>query len=115
MRVKNILPIIVALILAVLFLLLFPFIFTAIILGIPLSVIRPKFSFLTGLLIGFFTPLVFYLQYPLSSVLELSGRLSEITGIPSIVMIILYPLIYGIIAGLSSLFFSLIIVKSRSK
>ncbi|QIW22918.1 hypothetical protein EWF20_01270 [Sulfolobus sp. S-194] len=117
MRVGNILSIIIATLLAVLFLVLFPFIFTAIILGIPLSAIRPKFSFLAGLLIGFFTPLALYLQYPLSSVLELSTRLSEIIGIPSILIIILYPLVYGILAGLSAFFFSIIIssLKNRSK
>ena len=80
--------------------------FGAILLGIPLMVLGKKYSGIAGFLIGLVSSLTIYLLYPLSSVSELGGIVQQIIGIPSLALIVLFPLMYGLIGAVSALLFT---------
>ncbi len=64
-----------------------------------------KRAALAGFLIGFST-IIIYIIYPMAPLFKLSSILGTATGMPGIVLIIIYPLIYGLIMMLSALLFS---------
>ncbi len=80
--------------------------FGAILLGIPLMVLGKKYSGIAGFLIGLVSSLTIYLLYPLSSVSKLAGIVQQIIGIPSLALIVLFPLMYGLIGAVSALLFT---------
>lgn len=83
-----------------------PYIWTGAIAAICLMWINSKRAPLIGFAIGTMVLLSTYLFYPLGEVSRFSGILSSITSIPSVLLILIYPLIYGIIMGLGALFWS---------
>lgn len=93
---------------ALAFLLLFsvPYAFSAIVVGIPLMFLGRKVSATSGFVIGLGVPFSIYLFYPVASVVKLSGILSQLTGMPGTLLIVIYPLMYGIITLISALFFT---------
>jgi hypothetical protein len=75
--------------------------------ALPLLDIRKKkYALLIGFLIGFIAPMSLYLLYPLGMIGKLSVVMGQIAGIPSIVAIMIFPLFFGIVMGLSGLFWS---------
>ena len=74
--------------------------------ALPLLVFSKKYALFFGFLIGLLVPLSLYLVYPISLIGELSVVMGEITGIPSILAILIFPLFYAIIMGLSGLFWT---------
>lgn len=80
--------------------------FGAILLGIPLMVLSRRYSGISGFAIGLVSAFSIYLLYPLSSVSKLAGIVEQIIGIPSFALIILFPLMYGLIGGVSALLFT---------
>ncbi len=83
--------------------------------AIPLSMIAKKWSLLYGFLFGFLSLLSMYLLYPLSSSLKISVVLGSITSLPSILVLILYPLFGGLICGFGGLLFASIYELSGKK
>ncbi len=79
---------------------------TAIFASIPLYVFKVKKSLIAGLLIGFFVPITLYIFYPLDYTIKLSVILSSIVGFPGILLIFLYPLIYGLLMAFSGALWS---------
>ncbi len=58
-----------------------------------------------GFLESFLSFLAIYMQYPLSDVSRLSSIIGGIIGLPSFLIVILYPLIAGIITSFSAVLF----------
>lgn len=82
-----------------------PYAFSAIIVGLPLLYLGRKSSAVSGFLVGALTAFSVYLFYPLSSVGKLAGIISQIIYLPGPLLIVLFPLFFGIIAAVSALFF----------
>ncbi|BCU67779.1 hypothetical protein HS7_12160 [Sulfolobales archaeon HS-7] len=104
--IRAIISILASIVISYATLILLPITLFAVAIGIPLFLIKPRYSGIYGFAIGLLTSLSIYLLYSPSAVYQLSVRTGEIIGIPGSVLIILYPLIYAVIAGLSSLLFS---------
>ncbi len=80
--------------------------YAAIIVGVPLMFLEWRYSALSGFIIGLVVPFSILLSYPISSVETLSGIVGQLTGMPSGLLIIIYPLMFGIITALSALLFT---------
>lgn len=74
--------------------------------ALPLALTRKRFAFPAGFLIGLLAPMSFYLLYPLSMVGQLSGVVAQIASIPAVLVVLIYPLSYGLVMGLSGLLWS---------
>lgn len=83
-----------------------PVIWIAIVASLPLLRIRKKYAILSGFLIGLLVPLSLYLMYPIPMVGKLSGIMGQIAGLPPLLVVVVFPLFYGIIMGLGGLFWS---------
>ncbi|PMP75468.1 MAG: hypothetical protein C0180_01225 [Aciduliprofundum sp.] len=95
----------ISIILAYLFLFFTPYPWTGIFAAIPLFKLTVKRAALAGFFIGFST-IIIYIIYPMAPLFKLSSILGTATGMPGIVLIIIYPLIYGLTMMLSALLFS---------
>ena len=80
--------------------------FGAILLGIPLMVLSRRYSGIAGFSIGIVSAFSFYLMYPVPSVTKLAGIVSQIIGLPSVALLVLFPLMYGLIGAVSALLFT---------
>lgn len=80
--------------------------FGAILLGIPLMVLNKKYSGIAGFVIGIVSSASIYLMYPITSVSKLAGIVQQIIGLPSMLLIIVFPLMFGLIGAVSGLLFT---------
>ena len=83
-----------------------PIIWIGIVASLPLLRIRKMYAFLFGFLIGLLVPSSLYLMYPLFMVGKLSGIVGQIAGLPPFLVVVAFPLVYGIVMGLAGLFWS---------
>jgi len=95
-----------SIIIAYLSLLYTPFAAMGIVVALPLFIFKPLRSFVAGLVIGLFSSLSMYLIYPLSKVSQLASILGSISGIPSILVILLYPVLFSLMAAFSGAMWS---------
>jgi len=95
-----------AVVLAYVFTFLVPVTWLGVVASLPLLKIRKAYALLFGFLIGLLAPLSLYFLYPLDMVSKLSVTIGEIASIPSLLVIVMFPLFYGITMGLSGLFWS---------
>ncbi len=72
--------------------------------AIPFIVLKSKWNAFVGFAIGILSSLAMFLEYPLHLVSQLARILGAIAGFPPEVVLMLFPLLYGLIFGLSSLF-----------
>ncbi|AHC51962.1 hypothetical protein SUSAZ_08430 [Sulfolobus acidocaldarius SUSAZ] len=114
MKIRSIIYIIVSIILAYVFELFVLYPFTAILVGIPLGLLTRKYSVIAGFLVGFIASLSLYLLYPLGNVVQLADKVGGILGLNGVIVVLLYPLIYGIISLLTALIVNLIIKKTST-
>ncbi len=103
----------VSIALAYAFNLLVPVIWVGIFAALPLLKIKKIYALVVGFFIGLLASMSLYLLYPLPMVVKLSGIMSQLASIPSALVIVIFPLFYGIIMGLSSLFWSGLIENPR--
>lgn len=96
----------VAVILAYAFTFLVPVVWIGAVASLPLLRIRKVYALLSGFLIGLLAPMSLYLLYPLGMVSKLSVIVGQIASIPSFLVIVMFPLFYGVTMGLSGLFWS---------
>lgn len=80
-----------------------------IIVALPLFILKPFRSFVAGFAISFVSSLSIYFIYPLSKVSQLAAILGSISGIPSILVILLYPVLFSLITAFSGAMWSEII------
>lgn len=97
---------VLAVVLAYVLNLFVPIIWIAIVASLPLLRIRKRYAVLSGFLIGLLVPLSLYLMYPIPMVGELSGIMGQLAGLPPFLVVVVFPLFYGIIMGLGGLFWS---------
>ncbi len=90
-----------------------PVIWIGVLAALPLLKMRKKYALMIGFFIGLLASMSLYLLYPLPMVAKLSGVMSSLTSLPSALMIVAFPLFYGIIMGLSGLFWSDLIENPR--
>ena len=96
----------ISIVLAYAFNLYVPAIWVGVIAALPLLRLSKAYALVFGFVTGLFVPMSLYVLYPLSMVVKLSGIVSQIALIPSPLVIAIFPLSYGIIIGLSGLFWS---------
>jgi len=73
-----------------------------VVVALPLFVFRPLRSFISGLVIGLATSFSLYLIYPVSKLATLSSIIGGVSGLPPLVAISLYPILFSLITALSS-------------
>ncbi len=78
----------------------------AIIPGVFLFMMKFRYSIMLGFAESFLSFMAIYLEYPLKDVSSLSSTIGGIIGLPSILIILIYPLLAGIITAFSALLFS---------
>jgi hypothetical protein len=83
-----------------------PVIWIGVLAALPLLEMRKMHALISGFLIGLLVSMSLYLFYQLPMVVKLSGIMSQIASIPSALVIVVFPLFYGIVMGLSGLFWS---------
>ncbi len=89
--------------------------FYVVISAVPLAILKKKWAAIYGFLIGFLSFMSVYLLYPFSSSVRISTVVGSVTSIPSVLVLILYPLLGGIICGFSALLFSSLYELSGKK
>jgi hypothetical protein len=95
-----------AVVLAYVFTFFLPVVWIGVVASLPLLRIRKVHALLFGFVIGLLAPMSLYLLYPLGMISKLSVAVGQIASIPSFLVIVIFPLFYGIIMGLSGLFWS---------
>ncbi len=83
-----------------------PYAFFAAVASLPLIIFRKRNSLLAGLIIGFLVPLSLLASYPAADIAKLGGIISSISAIPYAAVLLLYPLIFALIMGISALLWS---------
>ena len=91
-----------------------PYAFAAVIASIPLAVLRKR-SLYAGLVIGFAVPLSLYAFYPLQDVSRLGAVISSISSMPYAAVLLLYPLVFALIMGLSALLWSEVYARLKAR
>lgn len=86
--------------------LLVPEIWVGAIAALPLAVTRKRLAFAAGFLIGLLATMSFYLLYPLSLVGQLSAVVAQVASIPAVLIVLIFPLSYGLVMGLAGLLWS---------
>ncbi len=87
-------------------LLAIPYLWMAVPAALPFLALKDWKNAFTGFGIGALSASSIYLFYPLGLVSRLSDILGSIAGVPPILALALFPLIYGLIFGLSALLWS---------
>lgn len=83
-----------------------PYAFFAAIASLPLIIFGKRNSLLAGLLIGLLVPLSLLALYPAADIVKLGGIISSISAIPYGAVLLLYPLIFALIMGISAVLWS---------
>lgn len=105
----KILALVLSIVIAYISLLYTSFAAMGIIVALPLFIFRPLRSFVAGFAISFVSSLSIYIIYPLSKVSQLALILGSISGIPSILVILLYPILFSLLTAFSGVLWSEII------
>jgi len=101
---------------AILLIIYYPRIYAAIIAGIPLLFIRSRHAFILGFLLGILVNIaVFLLSYSIGLISKLADTISALTGLPSIVLLIFYPLLFSLVIGISAAIFSEIYFRIKKQ
>ncbi len=74
--------------------------------SVPLFVLNKKYSFTLGFIESFLALFSVYFLHPLSYATNISTVVASVIGLPSILILVLYPLIGALIGGFSGLLFS---------
>lgn len=82
-----------------------------VVVSLPLLFLRPWKSFLAGLLIGLLSSFSMYVIYPASSLVAMSDVLGGIAGLPPILALSIYPVMFSLIAAFSASMWSEIYAK----
>lgn len=116
MKISDIIFIILSIIITALILYLYPEIYLAIVAGIPLFRFTQRYAFTIGFLVGIISNfLVLLILYPLSLILKLSNILSLLSGLPAIVLLVFYPILFSIVLALSATIASEIYRRTKRK
>ncbi|MHB1439437.1 MAG: hypothetical protein ACYCSO_04775 [Cuniculiplasma sp.] len=83
--------------------------------AIPLAVFSKKWATIYGLLIGFLSFISVYLQYPFSSIEKIGTIVGSIIGLPSLMIILIYPLLAGLISAFAALLWTSLYEMSNLK
>lgn len=106
MSPRNIGSVALAIILSYVVLFTIPVIWMAAFAALPFLAMKRWWNSITGFCIGIATAVSVYLIYPMGNLGHLSAIMGSIAGVPSAVVLLIYPLIYGVIFGLSALLWS---------
>lgn len=109
-------PIVLSIVLSYVVLLAIPYLWMAVPAALPFLALKDWKNSFVGFGIGSLSAASIYLFYPMGLVAKLSGILGSIAGVPPIVALSLFPLIYGLLFGLSALLWAgLDLEKLRGK
>ncbi len=65
-----------------------------------------KIWIIYSLLVGIIVPFLFYIQYPVSAISHIESIVGALTGMGGLLVVIVFPFIYGVIMMASYLFWS---------
>jgi hypothetical protein len=84
--------------------------------SLPLMMLAKKYAFILGFIESFVALFSVYLIHPFSYAIKLSGVVASVIGLPTILILVLYPLMGGLIGGFAGLLFaSLREISSKNK
>jgi hypothetical protein len=83
-----------------------PLAYLAVIAAIPLMYLRGWRSFVSGLIVGFASAFSLYLIYPVQKVAELSAVIGGIVSLSPVLVLVVFPLVYGLILAFAALLWS---------
>ncbi|MCL4307120.1 MAG: hypothetical protein M1592_06755 [Candidatus Thermoplasmatota archaeon] len=95
-----------------------PLAYLAVIAAIPLMYLKGWRSFVAGLIVGIGSAFSLYLIYPFQKVAELSAIIGGIVSLSPVLVLVVFPLVYGLILGFASLLWSEIrenVVQRKAK
>ena len=95
-----------------------PLAYLAVVAAIPLMYLKGWRTFVAGLIIGITSAFSLYLIYPLQKVAELSAIIGGIVSLSPVLVLVVFPLVYGLILAFSALLWSEIrenIVNRKAK
>ncbi len=111
---RDLLLLLISVISAILVAFLTSYAILAIIPGIFLFSQKFRYGMIAGFLESFLSFMAIYIEYPLGYVSRLSAIIGGIIGMPSFLIIIIYPLLAGIITAFSAaLFISVNLVAAK--
>ncbi len=105
-KLLSIVTVVSSLALSYVILIFAPLPYLAAVAALPLFALGWKRSLLMGFLIGFASSLSLYLIYPLADVLKLSYILAGIVSLPQAVVLLAFPLFFGLIFAFSGMLWS---------
>ena len=83
-----------------------PLAYLAVVAAIPLMYLKGWRTFVAGLIIGITSAFSLYLIYPLQKVAELSAIIGGIVSLSPVLVLVVFPLVYGLILAFSALLWS---------
>lgn len=105
-KMGAVLPIIASAAVSYATLFFLPLAYLAVIAAIPLMYLKGWRSFVVGLIIGIGSAFSLYLIYPLQKVAELSAIIGGIVSLSPVLVLVVFPLVYGLILAFASLLWS---------
>jgi hypothetical protein len=87
-------------------LLFLPLAYLAVVAAIPLMYLKGWKTFVVGLIIGIASAFSLYLIYPLQKVAELSAIIGGIVSLSPVLVLVVFPLVYGLILAFGALLWS---------
>ncbi len=112
----NIIIFIVSILLTLIFSYFTSYIWMGIIPGIIIGFIKRRSTrLISGFLIGFLFSLLLYLAYPLNYLASLDKVIGNLAGLPGIILLIIYPLLYGLIELSSAGFIGEVLTLTRER
>lgn len=106
MLLRRISAIGLSIVLSYVALLALPYVWMAVPAALPFLALRSWKNAFTGFGIGALSAASVYLLYPIHLTAKLSGIVGSIAGVPPVLVLSLYPLLYGLLFGLSALLWS---------
>ncbi|MDG6933427.1 MAG: hypothetical protein JRN68_01890 [Nitrososphaerota archaeon] len=82
-----------------------------VVVSLPLLFLRPWKSFMAGLLIGLVSSFSMYVIYPASSLIAMSDVLGGVAGLPPILALSIYPVMFSLITAFSASMWSELYAK----
>ena len=92
-----------------------PYALFAVIASLPLLIFRKRNGLIAGLAIGLFVPLSLLALYPAADIVKLGGIVSSISGLPYVAVLLLYPLVFALIMGISAVIWSEVYVRTAGR
>ncbi|MEM0288019.1 MAG: hypothetical protein QXG05_07635 [Nitrososphaerota archaeon] len=108
MNKTNLVIVVISAALCYIALIISPYAWGGLIASLPLFIIKPARAFVAGFSVGLATSISLFIAYPMASLLSLASLIGRIINLSPYIVIVIYPLFFAIIVGLSASLWSTI-------